>query len=65
MVGGLAALSIFLIGLSRIYLGAQYPSSVLPGYAAGIVWMESVKFFAAGQLDESAPGGSDRELRES
>jgi undecaprenyl-diphosphatase len=62
---GLAGLSIVLIGLSRIYLGVQYPSSVLAGYAAGIVWMESVKAFAARQLDESVPGGDDRELRES
>jgi undecaprenyl-diphosphatase len=62
---GLAIFSIALIGLSRIYLGVQYPSSVLAGYAAGIVWMESVKFFAARQLDEGFPRSDDRELRKS
>jgi undecaprenyl-diphosphatase len=55
---GLAGLLIALIGVSRIYLGVQYPSSVLAGYAAGIVWTESVKFFAARQFDEIAPGGN-------
>jgi undecaprenyl-diphosphatase len=32
------------IGFSRIYLGVHYPSDVLAGYAAGIVWVGTVKF---------------------
>jgi undecaprenyl-diphosphatase len=32
------------IGLSRIYLGVHYPSDVLAGYAAAIVWVATVKF---------------------
>lgn len=30
------------IGLSRIYLGAHYPSDVLAGYAAGLLWFSLV-----------------------
>jgi membrane protein DedA with SNARE-associated domain/membrane-associated phospholipid phosphatase len=33
------ALLIILIGFSRIYLGVQYLSDVLGGYAAGFVWL--------------------------
>lgn len=31
-----------LIGLSRVYLGAHYPSDVLAGYATGILWCTSI-----------------------
>jgi undecaprenyl-diphosphatase len=37
-----AVLLIATIGLSRIYLGVHYPSDVLAGYAAAIVWVLSV-----------------------
>jgi undecaprenyl-diphosphatase len=35
------------IGMSRIYLGVHYPSDVLAGYAAGIVWVGTMKFVNA------------------
>lgn len=37
-----ALLLIFLIGLSRIYLGVHYPSDVIAGFAAAVVWVSTV-----------------------
>ena len=42
MVWSAAVCLIGLIGLSRIYLGVHYPSDVLAGYAAAIVWISAV-----------------------
>ncbi len=38
-----AAVATLLIGLSRIYLGVHYPSDVLAGYAAAVIWVASVR----------------------
>ena len=35
----IAVLLIIMIGLSRVYLGVHYPSDVLGGYAASLVWV--------------------------
>jgi undecaprenyl-diphosphatase len=37
-----AALLIGMIGISRVYLGVHYPSDVLAGYAAALVWVYTV-----------------------
>jgi|SRR5215469_2084974 len=41
-----AAVVIGSIGLSRIYLGVHWPSDVVAGYAAAIVWMGAVRAVA-------------------
>jgi undecaprenyl-diphosphatase len=38
-----AALLAGLIGLSRIYLGVHYPSDVVAGYAAAVVWVAALR----------------------
>lgn len=38
----IALLLIFLIGISRVYLGVHYPSDVIAGYIAGMCWFVSV-----------------------
>lgn len=38
----LAVPIVLLIGLSRIYLGVHYPSDVIAGYAAAIIWVLTV-----------------------
>ncbi len=38
----LSGILIFLIGISRIYLGVHYPSDVIGGYAAGFCWLTLV-----------------------
>ena len=37
-----AVMIVLLIGLSRIYLGVHYPSDVIAGYSAAIVWVLAI-----------------------
>lgn len=42
VVSVFAVVLIFLIGVSRIYLGVHYPSDVLGGYLAGFIWFATI-----------------------
>ena len=38
-----AALVVALMGFSRVYLGYHYPTDVLAGYAAAVIWLSAIK----------------------
>jgi membrane-associated phospholipid phosphatase len=42
VVWAAAALLVLAIGMSRIYLGVHYPSDVVAGYLAALVWVSSL-----------------------
>ncbi|CAN5140199.1 hypothetical protein BH11PAT1_BH11PAT1_5780 [soil metagenome] len=42
IIAVLCALLIILIGISRVYLGVHYPSDVLGGYIAGLLWFLTI-----------------------
>ncbi len=46
MVWTIAALLIASIGFSRIYLGVHWPSDVIAGYAAALMWMGAIRHLA-------------------
>ena len=43
-IGITAGVIIFLIGLSRIYLGVHYATDVIAGFTAALIWIGAVKF---------------------
>jgi membrane-associated phospholipid phosphatase len=59
-----AALATLIIGLSRVYLGVHYPSAVLAGYAAAVIWVFSVRAGYAVWLRRRVTGGLPRVARD-
>jgi undecaprenyl-diphosphatase len=53
-----AVVLVGMIGFSRIYLGVHYPSDVIAGYCAAIVWVGAVGF-----LDRSLRTGGGKSWR--
>jgi undecaprenyl-diphosphatase len=62
---GLAIFLSFLIGISRVYMGVHYPTDVLAGWTAGLVWA-TLCYIVARRLqirgkvekDTDEPGGA-------
>jgi len=42
LIWTVAAVLVFAIGLSRIYLGVHYPSDVIAGYLAATIWVSTL-----------------------
>ncbi|MGB7159016.1 MAG: phosphatase PAP2 family protein [Tepidisphaeraceae bacterium] len=63
---GLALFLSFLVGISRVYMGVHYPTDVLAGWTAGLVWA-TLCYIVARQLqirgkvekDTDEPGGPE------
>ena len=59
VVWSLAALLVFAIGLSRIYLGVHYPSDVIAGYLTASLWVATIVFLDRWRKGRKARHGND------
>ena len=56
-----AAVMVFLIGLSRIYLGVHHATDVIAGFTAALIWIGAVKFVDAQLLKRKLRRQEDAE----
>lgn len=52
----LAPPAVFVVGVSRLYLGVHYPSDVLGGWSAGLIWATGVYMICRRYLRAALPG---------
>lgn len=49
------AFFVFMVGLSRVYLGVHYPSDIFAGWTASLAWVIGVSFVLYGRLTKPTP----------
>ncbi|PYI81409.1 MAG: PA-phosphatase, partial [Verrucomicrobia bacterium] len=55
----------FLVGLSRVYMGVHYPTDVLAGWMAGVVWAVFCWLVARSLQRRGTVEGASRRSRQS
>jgi len=51
----LGSIFVFMVGVSRVYLGVHYPSDILAGWAASLAWVIGVSMVLYGRLTKPTP----------